>query len=102
MECVVAQVTIYWLSHYPTSVADAACANWRPPDYHARDQTGKYKEYNLWKGRKLGEHASLNVQMQFRLQASSCASCDRPDITDLPHTYCIWWCCHCCVAHMTD
>lgn len=31
------QVTVYWLSHYPTSVA-GACVDWRPPNHVERDQ----------------------------------------------------------------
>jgi hypothetical protein len=31
------QVTVYWLSHYPSSVADVAVGDWRSPEVVAQD-----------------------------------------------------------------
>ena len=39
--CCHLQVTVYWLSHYPSSVADVAVGDWRSPEVVAQDGKAK-------------------------------------------------------------
>jgi hypothetical protein len=42
--CCCMQVTVYWLSHYPSSVADVAVGDWRSPDVIKQDGQAKAKK----------------------------------------------------------